>query len=374
MTLRPYNISDWQIEPSLKKGNAVTEFFLPRNPVTGKRQINPIPHRLETALGKALFSLQARQYTLSFECKGGLGVRAKSYQQFADEVLNRLIPHVPQCYGKTWPFTVTVISSNDNNAFAYPGGNIVVTDTLMRNIFNLCRSRDCSEILINDPQWGAFGKLDLSDVTPEDVLAALIGHEMTHVCARHSVVSSTIQLIALALLLSIAFLWQLATLQLLATAEKKGQIATSKENKSHGIQFKYSSLNQMFMGMPFDLSSGELEGPQESKALQLLSVMQTVSDYFSKHFAKLLNFMVLHRSRANEYESDKFGMIYSARAGFDPRGAVFLQELSRSLRLPSAFELLDKIGEFRSTHPLSDHRLAALIKEIKNRSPELILN
>src|SRR5688572_2756525 len=59
-------------------------------------------------------------------------------------------------YDVGYPITITVVESNEMNAFAMPGGHIVVYSTILEEM-----------------------------KTPEE-LAALLGHESSHIALRHS--------------------------------------------------------------------------------------------------------------------------------------------------------------------------------------------
>ena len=67
--------------------------------------------------------------------------------------------------------------------------------------------------------------------------------------------------------------------------------------------------------------------------------------------------LLLHYSREHEYEADKLGMIYAARAGYDPREAPKFWE-----------RMMDRFGgggsDFLSTHPSDENRIAELNKEM----------
>ena len=64
------------------------------------------------------------------------------------------------------------------------------------------------------------------------------------------------------------------------------------------------------------------------------------------------NLALLAYSRKHEYEADKLGIIYAAKAGYDPREA------------PNFWERMSKLGgggpEFLSTHPSNANRIKAL--------------
>jgi predicted Zn-dependent protease len=62
----------------------------------------------------------------------------------------------------------------------------------------------------------------------------------------------------------------------------------------------------------------------------------------------------INYTRANEYEADRVGLEYLARAEFDPKGMPsFFEVLSRQAALPGS-----RLPEFLQTHPLSSTRVA----------------
>jgi len=65
--------------------------------------------------------------------------------------------------------------------------------------------------------------------------------------------------------------------------------------------------------------------------------------------------LVLPYSRVHEYAADKIGLIYMARAGYDPNAAVdFWSHFAASKKQKPA------IMEFLSTHPVDEHRITRL--------------
>lgn len=62
----------------------------------------------------------------------------------------------------------------------------------------------------------------------------------------------------------------------------------------------------------------------------------------------------INYTRANEYEADRVGLQYLARAGFDPMGMPsFFEVLSRQAAMPGS-----RLPEFLQTHPLTSTRIA----------------
>ena len=124
------------------------------NPVTGKRELSLISESQEIAMGKETDTAVAAQYGVyddaaltAYVSKLGLGLAAKTQR-----------PNLP--------YRFTVLDSPVVNAFAVPGGSVYVT----RGI--------------------------LAMMSSEAELAAVLGHELGHVNARHSVRQYSQQMLA----------------------------------------------------------------------------------------------------------------------------------------------------------------------------------
>ena len=69
-----------------------------------------------------------------------------------------------------------------------------------------------------------------------------------------------------------------------------------------------------------------------------------------------IRYTLLKFSRTQEYEADKYGMVFMAMAGYDPAEAIAAQERISSLAGSS------KEPEFKLTHPSEPNRIAAMKK------------
>ncbi len=69
--------------------------------------------------------------------------------------------------------------------------------------------------------------------------------------------------------------------------------------------------------------------------------------------------VVLPYSRTHEYEADKMGLVFMAKAGYNPNAAISFWQKFQAISSTS------KLGEFFSTHPMSEKRL----EELKNYLP-----
>ncbi|MDQ5873215.1 MAG: M48 family metalloprotease, partial [Acidobacteriota bacterium] len=120
------------------------------NPVTGKSQVVLMSEQQELELGKAYYPIttQLSEGVLPHREVQNLVTRVGMSMARASER-----PNLP------WEFNV--VDSNEPNAYALPGGKLSITRGL------------------------------ISKMESEDQLASVLGHEIGHVTARHSVVSAS---------------------------------------------------------------------------------------------------------------------------------------------------------------------------------------
>jgi len=137
-------------------------------------------------------------------------------------------------------------------------------------------------------------------VSSEDELAAVIGHEVAHAIARHG--------------------GERVSQQLLVEGLTVAAVLSAKNEQKAGL---YAGL----------IGAGAAVG------------------------------LLLPYSRLHESEADRMGLIYMARAGYDPRAAVTLWQ-----RMAEASKGRGKPPEFLSTHPADDTR----IRQIQGWLPEAL--
>lgn len=163
---------------------------------------------------------------------------------------------------------VNLIASDQANAFALPGGKVAVYTGI------------------------------LPIATNEDGLAAIIGHEIAHIIARHGA-----------------------------------------ERMSHQQLVQFGS-------MALSMSVGDMDYETQKMVLGALGL--------GAQYGFILPF-----SRKHESEADKIGLIYLAKACFNPEEAPRLWE-----RMAQASE--KQVPEFSSTHPAPETR----IEQLKSWLPE----
>lgn len=210
------------------------------NPVTGKSQFMIMDERQEIAIDR-------QQSPHQFSADYGT-VQDRGLQGYIQASGKRLVPHT---HRSQMPYDFHCVNANYVNAYAFPGGSIACTRGILLELEN------------------------------EAELAALLGHELGHVNARHTASSmSKAQLASLAV-------GGLAIVTSVAVGSGAGNLA----------------------GQLGQLGSGAL-----------------LASY----------------SRDNERQADGLGMDYMTRSGYDPQGMVGLMDMLNNMnRHPAgATELL----------------------------------
>lgn len=201
------------------------------NPVTGKSQLDLLGESQEIALGAQLYPAYIQD----------------SLGAIADEALQGLVARTGEAVARvghrpSLPYAFVAVNEPAVNAFALPGGKICITRGL------------------------------LARLESEDGLAAVLGHEVGHVTARHAVAAYNRQVLATALLL--------------------GGAAVMEAKDVQGREL---------------ITLGAVVGAQLALA---------------------------HYSREQERQSDRLGLEYSVAAGYSPLGLVethrVLLELQKS--------------------------------------------
>jgi predicted Zn-dependent protease len=209
------------------------------NPVTGKRQLMLMSRAEEIELDK---SYSPHQFSAD-------------YGKTQDDDLNRYLSQIGNdlaalSHRPDMPYSFHAVNATYVNAYAFPGGSIAVTRGILLNLGN------------------------------EGELAALLGHEIGHVNARH-----TAQRMTKNLLLNAAVL--------LGTV-----VVASKDEKA----------------APWVAGLGGIGA----------------------------GLLLAHYSREDERQADELGMRYMTQAGYDPNGMVGLMDMLKSLssRKPNVIEVM----------------------------------
>lgn len=229
------------------------------SPVTGKRELMLFSDSQEIELGK----------------NSDPDIRWEFGGMYNDSQLNAYVNSIGQKVASVSQrnniqYHFAVVDTSVLNAFALPGGYVYITRGLLAKIDN------------------------------EAQLAAVLGHEIAHINARHSV-----------------------------------------KNIQSALGF------QLMMVVVDGLVSGSERYDKWRGAIRLTSsvAFSTVS---------------LGYSRSDEFQADELGTSYATKAGYDPEGMIQLLELLKSLhdREPSAVEV------FFMSHPKSSDRIVAVNKQI----------
>jgi Zn-dependent protease with chaperone function len=296
-------------------GNRIYNYYHPINPVNGEKHLMLFSRSIEKFLGdylfypvNTIFLMRTREKIPYTKEKIGSAINEVTQQILA---ANSTILNPP---GEVaFEYQSEAMASSDFNAFAVPGGKVIVYSALVKELAEAIDGKDIKETKITLAD-GARATVNLEDVSVKDVLAALVGHEMAHVASRHSMGMISIQLVRSIILDTIRGVFE--------------TLFFSSEEKKQGLSTFLNDLQHLF---------------------------EDLSD--------------LYLSRKNEFEADITGAFFAKEAGYDPRGALYLQEFFRTSQSP----IIQKIREYTeviSTHPPGSKRLRALFAAISVIDPD----
>ncbi|TVQ80299.1 MAG: hypothetical protein EA380_03425 [Phycisphaeraceae bacterium] len=232
------------------------------NPATGRSQLNLLSRAHEISIGSEAQPQLVAEY--------GGEVRDPQLRAYVTRVGMSMVEYTEGDF-RDLPWEFTLLDSDVINAFALPGGKVFVSRGLVQKMTN------------------------------EAQLAAVLGHEIGHVTARHA--NDRI------------------SRQLILTGVVVGATVAAGQSDSDLVR----------VGVPV--------------------LVGTTGTGFSLSF-----------DRNQELESDRLGMRYMTRAGYDPRGMLQLMEILR-----------DASGErsqpeWLSTHPLPETRIRAIEQRLASGS------
>lgn len=329
--------------PGFKKFEAgvfkVYNFFLPVNPVSGHRKFNICPRVIEKALGDLLISPSYLARKKKTNDKVGTRYIDNINQDILDllksssknnQILN------PEGFVK---FDYRVFSSKESvtNAFALPAGSLLVTSQIVQelqkeiertqNLFSFSAIKQTTVTKAD----GSKVVVDLSGVELDDVIAALIGHEMTHAASRHYTVRTTLSYIG----------------EVVYNALASVALYAMKRNDS---EYQNALKNRHINHVKFEEMEDKYKDYQEK--------IDIVGDW-------IFSFASLYSSRVDEHEADVTGAYLAYNAGYNPLGALYLQEfLSKQSHIPGFMD-------FISTHPAAEKRKTAVYTALESFVPGL---
>ena len=230
-------------------------------PETGRRQLLIVPSSVEAEQGTLAFNQLKSRNRVSGDPTANARVRRVG-RKIAAAVKR---PDIP------WEFAVFV--NPTPNAFALPGGKVIVTTGLLALV-----GRDAE-------------------------LAAVLGHEIGHVMARHSSEQGSQRVVA----------------------ALGGSVLDAALRSAGGVT---AGSRQLLLGA---YGAGAEIG------------------------------VLLPYSRTHESEADRLGLIYMAGAGYDPSAAVTFW---RKMAVHSKRRGADKTPSFLRTHPVDEQRIANIQKHL----------
>ncbi|KAK9823136.1 hypothetical protein WJX72_000517 [[Myrmecia] bisecta] len=309
-------------------------------PFTGRKHTLLLPVGVELSMGERIFQQQLRE----LESSGKVLPSSASDYKLIHKISERVINAVEtgrgggfQSHISKFHWEVVVIEDKTPNAFVLPGGKIVVMTGLIKLM-----ERD------------------------EDLLAAVIGHEVAHALARHSTEKMTLGL-AITVGVNIAF----AAIQFYMQRQQQqngGQGGRGSPQQGRGYSQRgipvsyggpYSSAYGVRRGVPPGYGRGGFGGGRSPLLNpQLISIFTNI-------------FLQMPFSRRAEAEADLIGMKLMALAGYNANKAPETFRRLASMETQkmggvAGSNTARMVTQINCTHPRSENRVKMLEEELEN--------
>jgi|GEM_PF-3085928 Zn-dependent protease with chaperone function len=313
---------------------ALIDYFYGVNPVLGKREFGFLPTWVEKTMGTTLYP------GMMFSQGGAVPDHFELSQ--VRQILSNLQGHAK----RDLPYEVHILNKNVVNAWCLPGGKIAIYKGILERIDYYVNHKDAMGLKgYTHPETDEF--ISYAGVTKDDVIAALLGHEMTHADARHT---------------GRKLEWSFLVQAFIFTLSAFSQIKIN--NWKNGLETRTTHLSQP--DNPTTTASQE----QLEREKNTLQTYQYIHNLVFSWLIKLgVELYFLMGSRHHELEADKYGTQLAVKGGYNPAGALFLQEILKAEShglydyLPTWYQ---KIQGLWHSHPPPTERQAALFNNVKD--------
>ena len=282
--------------------NKVVNLVYPENELTKCRSFKFIPSFVINALGYV---------TYCSECPSYKTLKADSCPDLVNdvnEVFNKLLisatERCPSISHMSWE--ISIKKDNAINAFCCPGGKVIITT----GILQMLESKQTN------------------DIQQKDLIAAVLGHEITHAIAEHG--SKTMHFFIFSKLIIRCFSYALSVLFI-------HKPKTDENLKENGKKKTEEEANKNPIKNGNCLSKG----------------IEIIFSFIS---------FLLHKgySQSNELEADRFGIEIAKKAGYNIDASISLQEMFLEMKGQTKDQkqgVIEKAQKLMSSHPPSQERL-----------------
>lgn len=295
--------------------DTVVSTIAPKNEVTGNRNLRFLPQSFEKFLGEFSYpSMVAKSGGLSFNLEK---------QALVEKVKNQLLPHVRREFN----WDIQLVSSKEMNAFALPGGKIVICEGIIDTMIDYLRA-NIDQIHVNLSQCNEKVQAEVLRRELEAMLAAVIGHEIAHSDIGH------------------------------------GRAAVQRAILFYLLIFIGFIITYFFSQKPKE---------EEKKESKMVTNFKAGANFVNSYLLDIsYTLYTLAQTRSAEYEADAMGMqVYMHEAGYNLNGAVRVMDMFVKKKIAHhTHGLVNSAIEFFSTHPLSEKRKEEAIK-IRDRVQKL---
>ena len=260
----------------------VRNCIYPKNELTGRRSFNFIPNFLINSIGHVSYNLEC-----PFREQVGSGKTHRLVQNVFNQLVKAAKDRCSSSEKNRWE--IRIKDDPQVNAYCFPGGKVIITTAMLRKL-----KEEATD-----------------DVSQEDLIAAVLAHEISHALAKHGHLK-----VQLVLILNIVL-----KLELLARIFSLLLIPILTEKKLQDLSRKWGNL------------------------LQLL-------------FKWVGLYSLARHSQSCEFEADKFGIYLAYEANYNPKAAIKAAEIFLKIQKERYwFERVFDWFSFFPSHPSSEKRL-----------------
>lgn len=338
-------------DPSLRA--RVLDYFLPRNAITGSRQVQLLPNFVEHFF-QELTRTPPGGYHVSERKIEFIGRDGKKRQLemelLVEEIGNNLTQQIG--YKTRFKHLFNVSQGREINAYTSFGGNISITANCVLDLINRY-SEDTKEAMIEGirqhfPDATQEFINNLTNLTHEDLIAAVLAHEIVHAESRDMLQGMHMKY-GLYTFLAIWF----------------------RGNLERAVKHIDSIYRMHFVSKIFEFLWDCLK--------EAVNLVKKLPDDFLKKFVSHLHLnvlisylacrlLIMYVQRSHETRCDLYGMEVLVRAGYKPE-AMMMRKYISSLKHPkqqnrAVYHLFNAF----STHPCDENRVRACYEALSRLS------
>lgn len=326
-------------------GTRFLDTVLPRNPVTGARQLHILPESYEIRLRESMYEMMVENGGGEVYSSSGI---EKERVEWVEQIFGRLVHCAKR---KGLPYEIKVIDSSEINAWCLPGGKVGICWGLLERISQV------AEELKGEGNFGythpdyPTDSISYKELTEEDLIAAVLAHEITHADARHAARKTEWSAIFQGIVVGANFI-----IENFLEARKNQLKIEISELSGPRVFSEEKGIDPNFAAEERTREATLKQKESQKGWIETIQVIQKVVYQVLMKFGKKLYDLAGRRS--HEHEADIYGSYLAEDANFKSQAASLCMMDILKNGAPDKKEagLLGKAYNLISTHPFFEDR------------------